>query len=82
MSGRLGEVARHLETTRELGLVIGAMRAIASARSREAQRSLAAVRDFAQTLGIAIGEALALPRGPAARPRRNPPTSFGRRTRS
>ena len=65
MSGRLGEVARHLETTRELGLVIGAMRAIASARSREAQRSLAAVRDFAQTLGIAIGEALALPRGPA-----------------
>lgn len=65
MSGRLGEVARHLETTRELGLVIGAMRAIASARSREAQRSLAAVRDFAQTLGIAIGEALVLPRGPA-----------------
>lgn len=63
MSGRLGEVGRHLETTRELGLVIGAMRAIAAARSREARQVLVAVRDHAQTLGLALGEALALQAG-------------------
>ncbi|WP_061288569.1 F0F1 ATP synthase subunit gamma [Azotobacter vinelandii] len=60
MSGRLGEVAGHLATTRELGLVIGAMRAIAAARSREARNCLDSVRAYAETLGTAIGEALAL----------------------
>jgi len=72
MSGRLGEVAGHLATTHELALVIGAMRAIAAARSREARQHLDGVRAYAETLGTAIGEALALlpeaqrPEAPAA----------------
>ena len=60
MSGRLAEVGQHLGTTRELGVVIGAMRGIAAARVQEARQRLDGVRAYAQTLGAAIGEALAL----------------------
>lgn len=60
MSGRLGEVAAHLGTTRELGVVVSAMRSIAAARSLEARQRLGGVRAYAATLGTAIGEALAL----------------------
>jgi F-type H+-transporting ATPase subunit gamma len=60
MSGRLGEVAAHLHTSHELGVVIAAMRGIAAARSREARQQLDGVRAYATTLGTAIGEALAL----------------------
>lgn len=60
MSSRLGELSRHLETTRELAGVIGAMRGIAAARSRDAQQRLAGVRAYASTLGQAIGEGLGL----------------------
>lgn len=60
MSSRLGELSQHLETTRELAGVIGAMRGIAAARSRDAQQRLAGVRAYAATLGQAIGEGLGL----------------------
>ncbi|MGE4407267.1 F0F1 ATP synthase subunit gamma [Pseudomonas sp.] len=60
MSSRLGEVAQHLATTRELAGVIAAMRGIAAARSREAQQRLLGVRAYAATLGQAIGEGLGL----------------------
>ena len=67
MSSRLGEVSGHLATARELGVVIGAMRGIAAARSREARQRLDGVRAYAATLGTAIGEALALlPERPAS----------------
>lgn len=70
MSERPAQVAQHLETVRELGEVIAAMRGIAAARAREARDHLDAVRAYADTLGTAIGEALALlddvaPPGPA-----------------
>ncbi|GAB2800636.1 FoF1 ATP synthase subunit gamma [Halomonas shantousis] len=60
MSGRLNDVTTHLETTRELGLVVTAMRGIAAARSREAQQHLQGIRAYADVIGTAIGEALAL----------------------
>lgn len=60
MSSRLAEIAAHLETTRELGMVIGAMRSIAASRVREAREQVEGVRAYAGTLGHAIGEALAL----------------------
>ncbi|MNR00847.1 ATP synthase gamma chain, sodium ion specific [compost metagenome] len=60
MSGRLAEVGEHLATTRELGVVVGAMRGIAAARVQEARQHLDGVCAYAETLGTAIGEALAL----------------------
>ncbi|MDW5377917.1 FoF1 ATP synthase subunit gamma [Halomonas sp. HP20-15] len=60
MSGRLNDVTAHLGTTRELGLVITAMRGIAAARSREAQQHLQGIRAYADIIGTAIGEALSL----------------------
>jgi len=69
VSGRLAEVSQHLATTRELGVVVGAMRGIAAARLQEARLHLDGVRAYAETLGTAIGEALALlpaPQRPAA----------------
>jgi len=69
VSGRLAEVGQHLATTRELGVVVGAMRSIAAARVQEARQQLDGVRAYAETLGTAIGEALALlpePQRPAA----------------
>lgn len=60
MSGRLNEVTTHLDTTRELDLVVTAMRGIAAARSREAQQHLEGIRAYADVIGTAIGEVLAL----------------------
>lgn len=66
MSGQLAEVSERIEGTRALGSVIGAMRGVAAARSREARGRLDGVRAYAQTVGMAIGQALALlPPGPA-----------------
>ncbi len=68
MSSRLAEISAHLATTRELGMVIGAMRSIAASRVREAREQVEGVRTYASTLGHAIGEALALlPEPPQAR---------------
>lgn len=69
MSGKLAEVGQHLATTRELGVVVAAMRGIAAARMQEARQHLDGVRAYAETLGTAIGEALALlpePQRPSA----------------
>lgn len=71
MSGRLNDVTTHLDTTRELGLVVTAMRGIAAARSREAQQHLPGIRAYADVIGTAIGEALALVDA-AARPDGSP----------
>lgn len=73
MSSRLSEIGAHLETTRELGMVIGAMRSIAASRVREARERLAGVRAYAATLGHAIGEVLAqLPEPPSRQPASGP----------
>jgi F-type H+-transporting ATPase subunit gamma len=64
MSGQLAEVAARLESTRQLGSVISAMRAIAASRSQQARRELEAIRLYAATIGQAIDQVLAsLPPG-------------------
>lgn len=64
MSGRLAEVAARLDSTRQLGSVISAMRAIAASRSQQARRELEAIRLYAATIGQAIDQVLGtLPAG-------------------
>ncbi len=58
MSGQLAEVAARLDSTRQLGSVISAMRAIAASRSQQARRELQAIGLYAQTIGEAIGQVL------------------------
>lgn len=59
MSGRLAEIETRTATAQQLDAVIGAMRGIAAARSREAQRRLPGIRSSAATVGAAIGAVLA-----------------------
>lgn len=59
MSGKLAEIEARNATARQLDAVIGAMRGIAAARSREAQRRLPGIRSSAATVGAAIGAVLA-----------------------
>jgi F-type H+-transporting ATPase subunit gamma len=66
MSGQLAEIEARSATARQLEAVIGAMRGIAAARSREAQRRLPGIRSSAATVGAAIGAVLAHGRGAEA----------------
>lgn len=63
MSGKLAEIEARSATARQLDAVIGAMRGIAAARSREAQRRLPGIRSSAATVGAAIAAVLAHGRG-------------------
>ena len=67
MSGKLTEIESRSATARQLDAVIGAMRGIAAARSREAQRRLPGIRSSASTVGAAIGAALTHASGELAR---------------
>lgn len=60
MSGRFAEVTERIETVHKLGAVISAMRGIAASRVQEAHQHLDSIRTYADTIGAAIGEALAL----------------------
>ena len=60
MSGRLAEVETRIGTVHKLAAVISAMRGIAASRAQEARRHTASIRTFADTIGDAIGHALAL----------------------
>lgn len=71
MSERLSDVTARIDSVRQLSAVITAMRGIAAARSREARSRLDGIRTYAQTIGEAIGDALAfLPEGAPAQPGR------------
>lgn len=59
MSGKLAEIEGRTHTAHQLDAVIGAMRGIAAARSREAQGRLPGIRSSAETVGAAIGAVLA-----------------------
>ncbi|CAE6861332.1 F0F1 ATP synthase subunit gamma [Paraburkholderia domus] len=59
MSGKLTEIESRSATAWQLDAVIGAMRGIAAARSREAQGRLPGIRSSALTVGAAIGAVLA-----------------------
>jgi F-type H+-transporting ATPase subunit gamma len=67
MAERLSEVQARLESHHELQEIVGAMRAIAAARLQEAQEALEGTRAYAQVVGDALAEALALPPEPPAR---------------
>jgi len=69
MSGQLAEVAARRDSTRQLGSVISAMRAIAASRSQQARRELEAIRLYAATIGQAIDQVLGtLPAGQSMAP--------------
>lgn len=70
MSERLAGIARRIETIRQLGAVVNAMRGIAAQRARQARETLPAMRSYAETASRAIGEARLLAQaspGPIAR---------------
>jgi F-type H+-transporting ATPase subunit gamma len=60
MTERLSDVEERLSGVHQLELVVNAMRGVAASRSRDARNRLLAVRAYANTIGNAIGEALAL----------------------
>ena len=60
MNDRARDVETRIRAVAQIDAVIGAMRGIAAARMRDAQRRLDGVRDCAATVGAAIGAALAL----------------------
>ncbi|MCP3710086.1 F0F1 ATP synthase subunit gamma [Paraburkholderia sp. CNPSo 3274] len=59
MSGKLGEIEARIGATHQLEAVVGAMRGIAAARSRDAHARLAGIRACAAAAGTAIGDVLA-----------------------
>ncbi|MCJ2185604.1 F0F1 ATP synthase subunit gamma [Novosphingobium beihaiensis] len=60
MAERLSDVEDRIDSVRQLSSVISAMRGIAAVRSREANARLAGIREYADTIGSAIAQALAL----------------------
>lgn len=68
MAERLSDVEDRIDSVRQLSSVISAMRGIAAVRSREANARLAGIREYAETIGTAIAQALALYRAGGAEP--------------
>lgn len=60
MTERLRDVEARIGTVHQLSAVITAMRSIAAVRTREARAHLDGIRAYAETIGEAIGEALAV----------------------
>jgi F-type H+-transporting ATPase subunit gamma len=60
VSDKLSEVQARIASVHELEAVVGAMRGIAAARSREARSRLDGIRACADMIGTAIGAALTL----------------------
>jgi len=60
---RLADVSLRLKSVGQLGAVIGAMRALAAARARDARERLEAARAYSHDVGEAIGRALTLADG-------------------
>lgn len=65
MSERLADVGRRIETVRQLGAVVNAMRGIAGARAQQSRALLPAIRAYAETAGHAIGQARLLTTDPS-----------------
>ena len=61
MTERLADVSARIGGIRQLGAVVNAMRGIAAARAQQARAQLDAVDRYAETIGDAIAQALALP---------------------
>ncbi len=63
MTERLADVALRIKSVGQLGAVIGAMRALAAARARDARGKLEAARAYEGAIAEAIGRALAIADG-------------------
>jgi F-type H+-transporting ATPase subunit gamma len=61
MSERYAELATRIQTVDKLGSVVGALRGIAAAHAQQGRSRLAGVRNYADTVALAIAQALALP---------------------
>jgi F-type H+-transporting ATPase subunit gamma len=59
MTERLSDVEARIGSVQQLAAVVTAMRGIAAARAREARAHLDGIRAYAQTIAVAIGDALA-----------------------
>jgi len=66
VSDKLSEVQARIASVHELEAVVGAMRGIAAARSREARGRLAGIQACADIIGAAIGGALMLDKTPSS----------------
>lgn len=60
MAERLASIEGRINSVRQLSSVVTAMRGIAAARTHEAHSRLDGIRAYAQTIGSAIGQTLAL----------------------
>lgn len=60
MTLRLAEIGARIESIRQLGAVVNAMRGIAAARARQARSQLGAVDNYAAVIADGIGRTLAL----------------------
>ena len=60
MTERLRDIQARIGTVHQLSAVVTAMRSIAAARTQEARSHLDGIRTYAETVGLAIGEALAV----------------------
>jgi F-type H+-transporting ATPase subunit gamma len=60
MTERLDQVEERIDSVGQLSSVVAAIRGIAAARLREGEQRLDGVRAYAEAVGMAIGEALAL----------------------
>jgi F-type H+-transporting ATPase subunit gamma len=73
MTERLADITRQIGSVGQLADVVGAMRALAAARAREARAKLDGVRGYARAIADAIGRALPmLDEGRFAEPPRRP----------
>ena len=70
MTERLAATARRIASLQQLGAVVAAMRGIAASRAQQARGMLPGVHAYADVVGGAIGQALALAPEPPAEPRR------------
>ncbi|NOG69077.1 F0F1 ATP synthase subunit gamma [Roseicella sp. DB1501] len=71
MTERLAEVSTRLDTVRQLGMVVGAMRGMAAARAQQSRNLLPAIRTYAQVALDAMAQGLSLmPPGDPAPPAR------------
>jgi F-type H+-transporting ATPase subunit gamma len=60
MGGQLDEVGGRIESVGQLDAIVTAMRGIAAARLRQCQNRVAAIRDYADDIGVALGRVLLL----------------------
>lgn len=63
MAERFSQVQERIDSVSQLSSVVAAIRGIAAARLREGEERMNGVRAYAEAVGVAIGEALALVAG-------------------